>query len=153
MYFWEANPRRGLHFAREAAKRTGSAIKKPAVVGAVIDLGLCLDMSTQGAIERVTLAYESLKKTLEVAGAPLPENSESLLLRRLDCAVMTRLHTILDDDGILLDTVRGVFLEGEPIYPKSGFRAKTHTQIAVRNLDCIKGVFRVPKSQLIGQAG
>ena len=35
-----------------------------------------------------------------------------------------------------------VFLEGRPVYEGSGFYGKTHIQIAVRNSDCIKGVFR-----------
>jgi hypothetical protein len=46
------------------------------------------------------------------------------------------------------DTVRGVFIEGRRIYPDSGFFEKTHVQICVRNLACIKGVFRVPDDQL-----
>ena len=32
--------------------------------------------------------------------------------------------------------------------PSSGFYEKTHIQIAVRNPDCIKGIFRVPQTQL-----
>jgi len=50
--------------------------------------------------------------------------------------------------GEPLQTVRGVFTEGPPIYRKAGIREKTHVQIAVRDADCIKGVFRVPASYL-----
>lgn len=39
IYFWEANPKRGLDFAAEAMKRPGSKIRTPAVVGAVVELG------------------------------------------------------------------------------------------------------------------
>lgn len=46
------------------------------------------------------------------------------------------------------DTVKGIFTEGEPAYENAGFAEKTHVQICVRNQDCIKGVFRVPDSQL-----
>jgi hypothetical protein len=31
--------------------------------------------------------------------------------------------------------------EGRPIYTKSGLYERTHTQIAVRSLECIKGIF------------
>lgn len=148
VYFWEANPQRGLDFAIEASARRKSSIKNPTVVGAVIDLGLCLDMTTLGAIDMVKVAYESLKDTLEAAGTDLPKNGSDLLLRRLDCAVVRRLHSILAEEAMSLDTVRGVFIEGSPIYPNSGFNEKTHTQIAVRNISCIKGVFRVPEDQL-----
>ena len=148
VYFWEANPQRGLDFAIEASSRKKSSIKTPAVVGAIIDLGLCLDMTTLGAIEMVKVAYVSLKETFEKAGQELPKNGTDLLLRQLDCAVVQRLHSILEHEDSSLDTVRGVFIEGSPIYPNSGFNAKTHTQIAVRNLECIKAVFRVPEEQL-----
>ena len=47
-----------------------------------------------------------------------------------------------------IDSVKGIFLEGAPPYPGSGFREKTHIQIAVCNLACIKGVFRVPPEDL-----
>jgi len=148
VYFWEANPQRGLDFAIEASSRRGTSIKKPTVVGSIIDLGLCLDMTTLGAIEMVKVAYRSLKETMEKAGNELPRNGRDLLLRRLDCAVVRRLHSILAETNTSLDTVRGVFIEGEPIYPNAGFNEKTHTQIAVRDLGCIKGVFRVPEDQL-----
>jgi hypothetical protein len=46
------------------------------------------------------------------------------------------------------DTVRGVFMEGERLYPTSGFRRQSHIQICVRNPAAIKGVFRVPTRQL-----
>lgn len=148
VYFWEANPQRGLDFATEAAARKNSRIKTPAVVGAVIDLGNCLDMTTMAAIRMVAGAYDSLKKTIETAGGELPTNSMDLSLRRRDCAVMQRLHSILHEKNIVLDTVRGIFIEGSPIYPAAGFNSKTHTQIAVCNVECIKGVFRVPRNQL-----
>ena len=41
-----------------------------------------------------------------------------------------------------IDTVRGAFIEGSPIYRGAGFRAKNHIQLCVRNLSCIKGYFR-----------
>lgn len=148
VYFWEANPQRGLDFAIEASSRKGSVIKTPAVVGAVIDLDLCLDMTTLGAISMVSAAYDSLKDTIGAVGESLPKNGADLLLRRLDCAVVTHLHSILEREGTSLDTLRGVFIEGSPIYPDAGFNAKTHTQIAVRNFACIKGVFRVREEQL-----
>ena len=64
------------------------------------------------------------------------------------CAVMTAVHTRIRQEGTSpIDTVKAVFVEGPPIYPTSGFHAKTHTQIAVCNPACIRGVFRVPDDQ------
>ena len=43
IYFWENDPVRALSFSKERMKWKGIAGKKPAVIGAVIDLGLCLN--------------------------------------------------------------------------------------------------------------
>jgi hypothetical protein len=149
IYFWEANPRRGLEFAEEASKRKISSISKPFVIGAVIELGLCLDLTTSAALDWVRIAYQSLVDVTRAAALALPSNSKDELRRNLDCAVVRRLHTILETQKLpAIDTVKGVFTEGEPAYPGAGFREKTHIQIAVRNPQCIKGVFRVPQDQL-----
>lgn len=74
----------------------------------------------------------------------MPENSKDGLRPKLECAVMRRVHLIMEGQhDSPIDTVRGIFLEGAPIYPTAGFHEKTHVQIAVRNSACIKGVFRV----------
>ena len=36
---------------------------------------------------------------------------------------------------------RGVFFEGDDLYPNAGFKEKNHIQIAIRNTNCIKGFF------------
>lgn len=41
---------RGLDFAREAKKRKLSNVRTPFVIGAVISLGLCLDLTTSAGI-------------------------------------------------------------------------------------------------------
>jgi len=139
IYFWEANPERGLDFARE------SRFSKPFVIGAVIELGLCLDLTTSAGLEQVQIAYESLVEVSQAANLALPSNSKDQLRRNLDCAVIRRLHKVLEAQNLpAIDTVKGVFTEGLPLYAGSGFREKTHVQIAVCNPDCIKGVFRVP---------
>ena len=65
-----------------------------------------------------------------------------LKLRYLDCAVIESLHQERKIQKMRsFDSVRGAFLEGEPIYPNAGFREQTHIQICVRNPNCIKGFF------------
>lgn len=62
------------------------------------------------------------------------------LLRFLDCSVIRHLHSIneSEENGDLqrFDTVRGLFVEGEPAYPGGQFFNKTHTQVAVRSIYC-----------------
>lgn len=149
IYFWEANPQRGLEFAKDLSKRKGSSISKPFVIGAVIELGHCLDLTTSDGLEWVKIAYKSLVAVTHAAALQLPSNSKDQLRRNLDCAVIRRLHTILENQELpAIDTLKGVFTEGPPVYPGGGFREKTHIQIAVRNPLCVKGVFRVPSDQL-----
>lgn len=143
VYFWENNPHRGLEFAQEKRKREGHKYKV-SVVGAVIDVGLCLDLTTSAGVDQTRSAFVAFKQALAAMGAQLPQNTK--LLRRLDCAVINYLHHLREErrlEGI--QTVRGVFDEGEPAYAGAGFSAKTHIQLAVRDPKCIKGVFKVPK--------
>jgi hypothetical protein len=95
IYFWEAIPVRGLEFAQEASRLKRATIKTPFVIGAVIELGLCLDLLTEAGIELVRTAYESLASVATTAGLKLPENAAGGLRRNLDCAVIRRAHTLL----------------------------------------------------------
>jgi hypothetical protein len=132
------------------------------VVGAVIDLGNCLDLTTQSGIRVVRDAYKSYVELQTKAGNPLPRNTsgngsrpEDLVLRHLDRAVIDHLHQSYREasqssDGRIkeFDTVRALFPEGEPIYENAGFWEKTHVQISIRNPTNVLGVFRVPQHQL-----
>lgn len=147
IYFWEANPVRGLQFAREVALR-GGPITAPTVVGAVVHLGLCLDMTTSSGIALAKNSFASLERLFAKASTDLPLNRADMLLRFRDRAIIEQAHEMLAQQGISIDSVRGVFVEGQPIYQGAGFFEKTHIQIAVRNPACIKGVFRVPARYL-----
>lgn len=150
IYFWLANPSRALTFAEEKRRRERGRWK-PTVVGAAIDPGLCLDLSTESGVVELRTAHMLLEATFAAAGKELPSNSggADLMLRRLDCAVVQQLHAIRGEAGEPpVDTVRGIFIEGEPIYDGSGFRDKTHVQICVCNARAIRGIFRVPQSDM-----
>lgn len=154
IYFWEANPSRGLTWAEELQqhrKSTSNQIKDPYVVGAVIELGYCLDLLSSTGIELVKAGYRNFSLKIEATGIEKPRNQggNDLFLRHLDCAVINYIHDVNKKTGRPeFDTVRGVFLEGKPVYETSGFHEKTHIQICVRNPKNIKGVFRVPTDQL-----
>ncbi|WP_019644506.1 hypothetical protein [Novispirillum itersonii] len=160
IYFWEADPHRAWEWAHQRVARKGCG--QAFVIGAVIDLGQCLDLMSRDSLSELSAAYDSFKSTHSAAGTldRMPENrkagphDQDSLLRYLDCAVIRHLHSALEagkeSDPALqeYDTVRGLFTEGEALFPGSGFKAKTHVQIAVRAAANIKGYFRVspPKS-------
>ena len=148
VYFWENNEERALQWAQELAKRSRSSISRPAVIGAVIDLGYCFDLTDSFYLSELRTGYDVLVKTTNEIGVPLPQNenigvSTDKLLRKLDCAVIQTIHQLHEDHAELLpyDSVRGVFWEGKEIYPNAGFSEKNHIQICVRNPNCIKGYF------------
>ena len=87
-----------------------------------------------------------MRQMVAAFGGEMPDNTggSDYLLRELDATVINFLHQTRERSGqAAFDTVRGVFTEGEHIYPNSGFRRKTHIQICVRNPANIHGVFRV----------
>lgn len=148
IYFWENDPERAYEWAVQLSKRKNSSIKEPAVVGAVIDLGFCFNLTNRAYTDYLKVGYEMLKLSCEQKGIPLPENrnvdgNKDLLLRDLDCAVVNTLIKLSYRGKIVkpYDTVRGVFTEGIEIYPNAGFQEKTHVQISVINPNCIKGYF------------
>jgi hypothetical protein len=150
IYFWQANPKRALQFAQEKRNREVAAWK-PAVIGAVIDPGLCLDLATDAGIGQVKVAHQVLIRTAKEAGTELPQNigGDDLWLRKLDCAVITMLHDIRKSEKLdPVDTVAGIFIEGKRLYATAGFHEKTHVQLCVYNPRQIRGVFRVGKDQL-----
>jgi hypothetical protein len=155
IYFWENDPQRAWEFAKEGIAnkhQTKGVIKKPFVVGAVIDLGLCLNLLDRKGLDEVTQSFDILEMINEILDDPMPENKgKDMAARFLDCAVIEALHqsrTHLNREKknagryLPYDTVRAAYPEDEPLYTNAGFRKKNHVQIAVRSLSCIKGYFR-----------
>jgi len=147
VYFWENNYARAKEYANIASQRKGSTIKEPFVLGAVIDLGNCLDLLDQRYLHFLRAAYNSFKKDLESQNRTLPTNSAfgahdfDFKKRELDCAVIRYAHQLAEESGERFDSVRAAFWEGEELYPGAGFRYGNHIQLAILNPNSIKGVF------------
>lgn len=150
VYFWENSPKRALEYAKSLKSNPGrckSIVEDPAVIGATIDLGYCLDLLDSFFLDVLKQGYDILCGTHRVSGYPLPENTAiekegDLLLRRLDCAVIEAIHQFNETTAQRpYDSVRSVFFEGNALYPNAGFREKNHIQICIRNPNCIKGYF------------
>jgi hypothetical protein len=150
IYFWENDISRAYKYAVELSQKphlSPGVINTPAVLGAVLDLGYCLDLLDSEHLKLVKSGYEYFVAICKKNHRPLPSNiavekEGDLLLRHLDCAVIETVHQYnRDAKGLAFDSVRGVFPEGKVLYPNAGFREKDHIQIAVRNPNCIKGFF------------
>lgn len=144
IYFWEGDPKRAYEYARDTRQ-----FKQPFVVGAVIDAGECLDLSTRFGLESLRVAYDSLCSAAETAHEDIPRNMGPPPLaanRQLDRAVIEMHHMLRKLAPRHLppvDVVRAPFIEGDDVYPGASFKKENHIQLCVRNADCILGVFRL----------
>ena len=141
IYFWEQSPQRALEYATllmHHPERSKTKIETPSVVGAIIDLGNCLNLLDSLCISVVKTAYEAYLSVTPHEEIPQNKGGNDLLKRYLDCAVIQFLHGTTNNK---YETVRGLFREGDPLYTNAGFYEKTHIQICVKNASCIKGYF------------
>lgn len=156
-YFWESDPQRAWEWATEA--KTRRRIATPAVIGAVIDLGNCLDLLARENVELVRIAHGLLVSEQQTSGLPIPENRSltdepDKILRYLDRAVIQLLHEVVAQESREpFDSVRGLFPEGTPLYPGAGFKERTHIQIAVCKSTAIRGYFYPPELSKLQFAG
>ncbi len=166
VYFWEGSYERALEWAK-----ADKNISQPAVVGAFIKLGNCLDLLDYQHLETVKTVYKILETEFKQVGKALPQNRLLVhgvsFVRELDCQVILRLHQ-LNNEGIakelgldsmsgenkrkiqchpnFIDSVRGMFPEGNELYPGAGFLNKNHIQLCIINPNSIIGYFE-PRQQ------
>jgi hypothetical protein len=163
IYFWENNYDRALEWAQ--AKQSRGEINKAAVIGAVLSLGYCLDLTDSSFINLLptyynlmSFEYGKLNKTLPANKNPKNDTYNDLIIRELDCAVIEFMYQRIDEeiqkdylakgysDYKHFDSTRGLFTEGGPAFPGAGVQKKNHIQICIRNSNCIKGFFLPRKS-------
>ncbi|AWB69147.1 hypothetical protein C2869_21835 (plasmid) [Saccharobesus litoralis] len=160
-YFWEGSYERALTWAKSSDK-----IQDPAVIGAFIKLGNCIDLLDTEDLSKVKDTYEILCLEFDALGQKLPKNKVRVgdisFVRELDCKVILRLQQ-LNNEAIasdlelpdikgqnlrkvqnhpeFIDSVRGMFPEGGELYSGAGFRDSNHIQLCVVNPNCIVGYF------------
>jgi hypothetical protein len=129
IYFWEFAPRR--------AQTWGG---KGGVVGAVIQLGLCLDLTDVQYTELLRNHYRVVRQSRKQQQLALPKNKGKR--RDLDCLIINELVASAENDQVYFQTVRCPFLEGKRAFSGSGIFRESHIQLVVRDKSCILGVFR-----------
>jgi len=143
IYFWEQNPVRALEYAEESAiglQHNKTRIRNPFVIGAIIELGNCLNLIEPTSLQIVKQAYNSLKEAHNKSGEPMKLNDGAK--RELDCAVIKYIHEIRHRAGDPeFETIRSPFHEADLLYDNANFSARLHIEICVRKHDLIKGYF------------
>jgi hypothetical protein len=150
VYFWEHGPQRAYEWAIEQGRLGGAKIRKPSVLAAKINLGVCLDLLDTANTRLLGRWYARFRYSMRQSGIRMPKNRDAAgsrrgdrVLRFRDCAVIDyTLSSLAETQGVTYQTVRGVFLEGGPAFPGSEIALKSHIQIAVRDRKCITEFFR-----------
>ncbi len=109
-------------------------------MGAIIELGNCLNLVESQSINILSTGFDSLRDTYKLAKKYLPKNNGAN--RSLDCAVIKLIHqTNQDKEKQAYQTVRNAFDEGGEAYPGASFTSRHHIQICVTDPSMIKGFF------------
>ncbi|MBI2929079.1 MAG: hypothetical protein HYY24_25730 [Verrucomicrobia bacterium] len=137
VYFWADDSKRAAEWVGQ------SGISEVGVVGAVIDLGNCLQLAKRECLEYLREAHQTLEAICCQRNLPMPQNTGRFFgNRKLDCAVFETLHRLRDNRRLPpFDTVAAYFVEGEELYPGAAVRTLDHVQICVRNPARILGYF------------
>lgn len=154
VYFWEFGYQRAYDWARQWPRLQG---REFAVVGAILQLGNCLDLlDTEHTRRLAEFASEYV-----AGGGVLPPNTGPKRLG--DCFLINSYCAESDDGDTQIDTVRGLFQEGAPLIAGSEIRLENHIQIVARRPVAIVGLFRprgfttwaspVAPEPMTGQAG
>lgn len=144
-YFYEGDADRALLFAQASHKHperlyTARPIATPAVVGAVLSISRCLDMTTQEGLRQFLEGYQTMSAGVARMGAAMPVNEAAsdddleIIRRKLDAAVFASIHAMRGYGPQPLPAyqlVRAAFHQGPAAAPSSAFRLGTHIQLAV----------------------
>jgi hypothetical protein len=128
IYFWEHAPERAWAWGEGG------------VVGAVIQLGRCLDLTDTESTELLVASYEAVRQLAELRRKPLPENRG--LRRERDCLVINHTIKMARAQRKPFQTIRCPFLEGAPAFPGSSILKESHIQLVVIDPRSILGIFR-----------
>lgn len=135
-YCFESDPERAQLFGeaiRSKPSLSKGVITDPLVLGVVIELGNCLDLTTVNGRRLLQLAESTLNKLT-------PKNVQAR--RHRDCAAIDALHQITKRAGNLpFQSVRAAFQEGDPLFESAVLHTEDHIQIAIIDPCCIKGFF------------
>jgi len=139
VYFWEYAPKQAWWWTRDLRSDP-----KPAVVGAMIRLGNCLDLLDPENVRWLRKVYDDIIPKWQAAGIPIPQNVRDK--RRLDCAMLNWVYTQSDSALTPIETCRGVFVltdKDKRVWRGSWIYEEAHIQICVRNLKNILALWHV----------
>ena len=162
-YFFEGDVKRAVYFAHAShnhpeKRYTARPIATPSVVGAMLNVAVWLDMTTQNGLGQFKDGYDALLAGLRSANMSVPSNRAAgeddtdIIYRALDNAVFNWVHRAraqATPSLVPYQAVRAAFHQGPEIAPRSGFHERTHVQIALRDDSCVFAWFLPEYSTLL----
>lgn len=163
-YLFEGDPERARAFATAVSRSPERRLSQqpvvtPAVVGCLLSVQRCLDMTTRPGLLEFSRALRAIEKGCTHAQYEiLPTNSRAddddadVLLRRLDNAVIAFIHAHRERHlkrTPHYQVVRGAFRQGPELAQHSGFHRDSNIQLAVRENRCVRGWFLLPGDALL----
>src|SRR5579862_9939731 len=122
VYFWEYAPHRAMNWARSRCSREGGT---PAMIEATIRLGRCLNLPD---VERMTNLSQTHRVFVDTIGDERLARNSDTGAHHLDRAIVDAYcRNVALETTRPVQTVRGSFPEGEPVYPGSKILSKAHT--------------------------
>jgi hypothetical protein len=165
IYFWENNLSRAIDWAKQSSKKESNIFKRwldrypnmlskdaeqhakdyfePCVLGVVVDMiGNWIDLMDANHTQHLQKIAKDYIQSKQQLGQSIPNNKG--VSRELDCDIVNHfVQEIQKQHNIVVDGVRGAFVEGDELYQSAGFYQKTHIQLSVRNKDRIIEVFEM----------
>jgi hypothetical protein len=148
VYFWEYAPKQAWWWAKKMRK-----YPKPAVVGAMIRLGNCLDLLDPENVRSLRRVYDDILPKWRAARVPIPRNV--LSKRSLDCAILNLVYSRSDTTETKIEASRGVFVptsRTRRVWLGSWIYDEAHIQICVREQKNILAVWHVRPDGSYGKA-
>ena len=124
VYFWEYAPRQAWWWTKELRRNS-----RPAVVGAMIRLGNCLDLLDPANVSSLKEVYDDIIPKWRSQGIPILRNV--LSRRSLDRAILNWVYNQSDSTSTPIETCRGVYVPANSrrIWPGSWIHDEAHIQI------------------------
>ena len=147
IYFWEYAPRQAWRWATRYKK-----LGQPAVVGAMIRLGNCLDLLDPENVQWLKQIHADMIGKWRQIDASVPQNGNQH--KNLDCAIFNHCYRIADDTGAPVDTTRAVYVPTEcakRVWTRSWLYEEAHIQLCVRNAQNILAVWHVGRDGRYGK--
>jgi hypothetical protein len=148
MYFWEYAPKQAWWWTKDLRKNA-----KPAVIGAMIRLGNCLDLLDPDDVRSLKSIHDDMIDSLRKTGDEIPQNVRDK--RSLDSAVLNWVYAQSDATDRPIETSRGVFVptdRAKRAWRGSWIYEEAHIQICVRKPENILALWHVRPDGRYGKA-